>query len=243
MKSFIKRFMAIFLIAFAFSAVNTSTVSAAEYLIGVRGGYFIWDPWLKDLTSMFEEMETGSGALYGPVASVLLTEDLSFSLSGLFGTQTGEGIAEDIPGGGEYQTLKYSFNTFRMDIDAALSYRVMENFKIFAGYKYWYNKIEYSAMDYRTDAPGAGGAITAVYQEDVDITQPFHGPAAGIGMSMPIGSSGYFFAANLSCLYMWGKMDMDSEPREQYYSGGGWTYDTSDPMEENISMVMYGINV
>jgi len=151
--SILAKVMVIVLITITFTAVSIQSVSAAEYLVGVRGGYFIWDPWLKDLAPLFEEMETGSGALYGPVASVLLTEDLSMSFSGLFGSQTGEGITEDIPDSADYQTLKYSFNIFRMDLDAALSYRVMENFKIFAGYKYWYNKIEYSAIDYRADAP------------------------------------------------------------------------------------------
>jgi len=135
-RTIMKKIFAVLFFIFAITAGSFTTASAAEYLIGVRGGYFIWDPYLKDLTSMFENMDTGSGALYGPVASVILTDDLSISISGLFGSQVGEGKTEGIPNGSEYQDLKFSFNTLRIDIDSALSYRLGENIKIFGGYKF-----------------------------------------------------------------------------------------------------------
>ena len=42
--------------------------------------------------------------------------------------------------------------------------------------------------------------------EKIEISMPFNGPAAGIGVSMPIADK-FFIAANLSAIYMWGDFD------------------------------------
>lgn len=234
-----KKFIAVLFFVFAITAGSYTTSSAAEYLLGVRGGYFVWDPYLKNLADLFENMDTGSGALYGPVASVILTDDLSLSISGLFGSQVGEGKTEGLStdSGTRYQDLKFSFNTLRIDIDSALSYRLGENIKIFGGYKFWYLKTKYSALDYRYDA--TTGAIEESNSEEVDLKQPFHGPAAGLGFSVPIGGRGYFFAANVSGLYMWGKMKMDGDPRIEHTTNTSY-----HPMDSvNINTQMYGANI
>jgi len=54
---------------------------AMDYLIGLKGGYFVWDPYLTRVGHpQFEEMENGSGVLYGPVCSLLFSPDISFSV-------------------------------------------------------------------------------------------------------------------------------------------------------------------
>jgi long-subunit fatty acid transport protein len=233
-----KKFFAVILMVLSFTVFNSSSASATDFLIGLRGGYFIWEPWIKDVADFFGEMDSGNGVLYGPVASVMLTDNLTLSFSGLFGSQQGEGLSEDIPRGTQYMDVKFGFKVFRMDIDGALSYRLTDNFKIFAGYKYWYLKTEYTAIDYRYNA--GTHDLEELNKDEITFTQPFHGPAAGIGFSLPIGTRGCFIAANVSGLYMWGKLKIDNKSGYNY-SGLSENYDAGS--EEKSDMKMYGVNV
>lgn len=233
-----KRYVELSLIFIFIIPAGYRAVSAMDYLLGVRGGYFIWDPFIKEVNSQFNQMETGSGALYGPVASMILTEDLSLSFSGLFGRQSGAGLSEGVPrNSGQYQDIKYSFDTSRNDIDGALSYRLGENVKVFAGYKYWYLKTEYKTINYWYN--GTTHTLTQARHEEMTIKQPFHGPAGGVGFSLPLGEKGYFVAANLSGLYMWGKFKFESEPPITY----DYTYRVESAHSGNFDMKMYGVNV
>jgi len=236
-----KKYFKVLLLIAVITAGSFSPASATEYLLGLRGGYFVWDPWLKDLHPQFDQMGKGTGSLYGPVASVLLTDDLSISVSGLFGNQRGGDLSEGIyrEEDGTTQDLKFSFDIFRMDIDGVINYRLGDNFKIFAGYKYWYMKTDYNAIEYRYDA---ANTLVHVYRDDMTITQPFNGPAAGLGFSLPIGAKGYFVAANVSGLYLWGKFKYDSKPRVSI-EGPLWAYNTEDAGEAETDMKMYGVNI
>ena len=62
--------------------------SAMNFIVGAKGGYSVWQPYFKDVGGFFENIETGTGVLYGPVLSAIITEDLSFSLAGLTGEQS-----------------------------------------------------------------------------------------------------------------------------------------------------------
>lgn len=70
---------------------------------------------------------------------------------------------------------------------------------------------------------------------------PVNGPAFGLGISAPIGDR-YFFAANISALYMWGAMDFDSNETE-YNSGAlpGPSYTRNDKIK-NIKVNLRGMN-
>ncbi|PKL41252.1 MAG: hypothetical protein CVV44_01055 [Spirochaetae bacterium HGW-Spirochaetae-1] len=218
----------------------STPVFAVDYIVGARAGYFMWDSWLQDVASQFNDMGTGSGALYGPVASVLFTDDISLSVSGLFGSQNTHGMSENIPQSAtENKTLIFTFDTFRMDIDSALSYRIMDNLKIFAGYKFWYLKTEYNGMDYRYNT--TFNTLTEANQETLKLTQPFHGPALGLGFSLPLGSRGFFVSANLSAIYMMGKMKMDGDPRNNIDNLGALTQQPS--INDTFDMQMYGFNI
>jgi len=173
-----------------------------DFLVGARGGYFLWEPWIKDFNMAFNEMETGRGALYGPVASVILTQDVSLSVSGLFGTQSGGGFSKGKPEGGEINNGEFNFDIIRADLDSALSLRLSESVKLFAGYKYWNLKTDFRFMQHDYDA--GTGVLQSTNFESGTITQIFHGPAAGLGLSLPLGNRGFFVAANVSFIYMWG---------------------------------------
>lgn len=236
-----KKLFAIIIMISTITAGSFSIASAADFLLGARAGYFVWEPWLKDFAPLFENIDTGSGVLYGPVASILFTEDLSLSFSGLFGSQHGSGITEGLysQDKNNYQDLKYSFKVFRMDIDAALSYRLTEHFKIFAGYKFWYLKTKYSSIDIRYSASSPYALEEANKESGTTFIQPFHGPAAGIGFSLPVGTRGYFIATNISGLYMLGKLEMESGDSYHYST----TITTEAGSEQNFDMKMYGVNV
>lgn len=222
-----KKFFTVILMIFAVTAGNFTTASATDFLIGVKGGYFVWDPYLKRCGSVqFEQMENGSGELYGPVLSAMFTSDLSISVSGLFGSQSAHWISEDYiqpTETGSYYTGNFSMDVKRTDIDSALSYRLTENFKIFAGYKYQYNDMEFKSVKFKRNV--SDDHLQAAIYENTTIKMPFNGPAAGIGFSSPIAEK-FFFAANLSALYMWGKFKFDSSdysygPSGSLGSGGG----------------------
>jgi len=65
-----------------------SPVFALDFMVGAKSGYYVWVPYFRDMKgSGIEDIDSGSGVLYGPVVSVLITPDLSLSVAGLFGSQ------------------------------------------------------------------------------------------------------------------------------------------------------------
>jgi len=100
----------------------------------------------------------------------------------------------------------YYFDALRVDVDAALSYRVSESFKLFLGYKYLYLSVDYKNSEQRS--PVGGGAPTYSTLNEMKVLTPFHGPAAGIGYSLLL-SDRVFFAANVSAMYMIGRFKIE----------------------------------
>lgn len=208
-----KKCITVLLMIFAITAGSFSTVSAMDFLVGAKGGYFVWDPFIKRIgVTQFEQIDTGSGVLYGPVFSVLFTPDLSLSVSGLMGTQSTSWTSENFTSDSDSnpRTGTFTLDMDRIDVDSALSYRLTDNFKIFAGYKYQRSIMTQESVTYERRLSST--QITTRH-EYIEITMPVNGPALGLGFSAPIGER-YFFAANLSALYMWGKMDFDSKEYE-----------------------------
>jgi hypothetical protein len=232
-----KKFFTVILMISAITAGTFSTASATDFLIGVKGGYYSWDPFIKRIgVSQFEDIDRGNGALYGPVFSVLFTPDLSLSLSGLFGQQSTSWTSIDYnEGSGNPRSGTFTFDVTRIDIDSALSYRLTDNFKIIAGYKYQNMVMEQEAVTYERST------IITTRHEYNKLTLPVNGPALGLGISAPMGDR-YFFAANLSALYMWGKLDFKRHETE-YKSDSlpGPSKDDSGSMK-NIKVEIRGIN-
>ncbi len=203
-----------------------SPLYAMDYILGVKGGYFFWEPSLKKSEiNGFSQMDKGSGALYGPVFSVIFTPEISLSLSGLMGEQgTSWQTSRELNSQGKYVSGDFSFNSKRYDLDGALSYRLGESFKVFAGYKYMYLKSRMQYTEFRVDS---NGKLEEVNIDDGEFKQPSHGPALGLGISIPL-SKGYFFAVNLSGLYMKGKLEIQNKEYGGYESSNFTTPKVSD---------------
>jgi hypothetical protein len=237
-----KKLLTVLAMIFAITAGSFTTASATDFLIGAKGGYFVWDPYLKRSgSSMFDSMENGNGQLYGPVFSLLFTSDLSLSVSGLFGQQSANWIETDFSQGtsSSLKTASYSMDITRVDIDTALSYRLTENFKLIAGYKYQLFDMTIENVSFNRNT--STGVTTGGYEKN-EIKMPFHGPALGLGFSAPVGEK-FFFAGNLSALYMWGKFDFNST--EYYYntSDGNKHFSTgAGEGMNNVTMRTRGIN-
>ncbi|NMB65192.1 MAG: porin family protein [Spirochaetes bacterium] len=178
----------------------------AEYMAGVRTGYFAWQPYLKEIdASGMSDIKWGTGVLYGPIFSIMFTDDLSISVSALFGKQSTHWQSEfSYFDSSTRITGNYYFEGFRADVDSALSYRLSQYFKVFAGYKYQYMAMDYNYTELRTDS---SNNITDVQVGAIKIsTNLFHGPALGLGFNYPI-TDVYFFSINVSGLYMTGDIE------------------------------------
>jgi hypothetical protein len=211
----------IFLVLFITLSFTAET-RAMEYMLGAKSGYYAWQPFLKDVgASGMSDIDWGTGVLYGPIVSLIFTPDISFSLAGLIGKQSThwQSTFSDFNSTTKV-TGNYYFEAFRSDFDSALSYRLTENFKIFAGYKYQYLKLTYKLTEIRTDL---SGTITEISVEEMkNMRMPLYGPAAGLGFSRPLGMK-YFLAANISGIYLQGKSELKGK---SYHSNGG-----SDPLK------------
>ncbi len=226
--------MAVALLAF-------SPLYALDYIVGAKGGYFYWEPVTKQFNvAGFQDIDRGSGALYGPIFSVILTPDLSLAVSGLMGEQgTDWQTSHKLNERGQYVSGNYAFTAKRYDLDSALSYRLGESLKIFAGYKYQYLKSSFKTTNMRVE----GTALKEIEFQDLTIKQPAHGPALGLGFSMPLGK-GYFFAINLSGLYMRGRFDMSSNESFGYYSSNSFASPNyQSDISQKLKTTQYGANL
>jgi len=193
---------------------------AMDFIVGAKSGYFVWEPYFKELKGGgIGDVERGSGILYGPVISVIFTPDITFSTAGLFGKQSTHWFSpntattwENQPGTVLDVSGNYTVDIERIDIDNALSYRVSRSFKIFAGYKYQRNLMTLVYMERRYPITGSNEHV--LYESKTKLALPAHGPALGIGHSLPLGSL-FFTSTNLSIVYMWSKFELkDSEMRK-----------------------------
>jgi hypothetical protein len=218
--------------------VISAPVFALDFIVGAKAGYYGWEPFLKELKgSGFSEIDVGTGVLYGPVFSVLFTPDISLSLAALTGIQSTHWSAQYDPYESYYLAATYFFESRRTDVDSALSYRIMQNLKVFLGYKYQYIKSTIQYTELRTDA---AKLITEINLFDLDAKALSHGPALGIGYSLPLGKS-FFVTANLSGLYMWGYFEGEGDFQYNYSAFDTWTPVT--PMKFKIDTRQFGVNL
>ncbi len=213
---------------------------AMDVIVGAKAGYYIWRPFYNDLgASGMSDIDYGTGVLAGPVVSLLLSPDVTFSLAGLAGRQSTHWQSkfsdfdsiQNVSGG-------YYFDTLRVDIDSALSYRLSDNFKVFAGYKLLYLSTDYKYTEVRTLV--ATGVIDEIDIQDMHVVTPFHGPALGIGMSLPLNDR-VFVSVNMSALYMIGVFDVKKNTR--YTSAPPAAFIGGDDPFEKARMQQYGLNV
>lgn len=230
-------------IAVLFIVVLTTPVFAIDFIIGAKGGYYAWAPFFKELDApVLSDIDRGEGFLVGPVISALFTPDITLSVALLTGKQNTHWYSPN-----QYQVERdawmsgtYYVDVNRTDIDTALSYRFMQNMKVFLGYKVQIIEANLKYTERRYDGD------RAVYEGDIDAKTPSHGPALGIGYSLPIGK-GYFVTANLSGLFMWGEFEVSEDLYSYNLSDVAGDPDfqygvlTKDP-SVTLDTRMYGLN-
>jgi hypothetical protein len=226
----------IFLLSFAIVSGSKTTASAADFLVGAKAGYFIWDPYFKHINSMYGSMKNGDGVLYGPILSGSVS-DFTLSFSGLFGSQSSHWLEKSFafPGSSnKTETANFTFDNDRIDLDSALSYRITDYFRIIAGYKYQYLSGKLEFVDFGVDNTGT---LTSSSVMKAKMTQQNQGPAAGIGFSVPFGER-FFFATNVSAIYMFGTF----KTTYSYY-GYSPTYNVNNMPKNNFNVRMLGTNL
>ena len=231
------KYKGIAIVIFIFLVIS-APVFALDFIVGAKAGYYGWEPYLKEIdASGFSEIDVGTGVLYGPVFSVLFTQDLSLSMAALTGIQSTHWKSNYEPWEGQYLVATYYFESRRTDIDTALSYRVMQNLKVFLGYKYQYIDSELNYTEIRTNA---AREINEIIISSGKAETMSHGPALGLGYSLPFGK-GFFMAANLSGLYMVGEFKMKDQWKYAYY-GGFNDYNISPNNSSTMDIAQYGMN-
>ncbi len=137
----------IILLCMVLCVIPAGDAFAVEALVGAKVWYVAWNPYLKDVGEKiapwegWQYIEGGSGMMYGPSASLLLSDRLTFSVSYLYGVLGARYDANFIESNGDTNLkVEYHFTgyarTVRHDLDTALSYSLSQNFKLFAGFKY-----------------------------------------------------------------------------------------------------------
>ncbi len=229
----LKRFC-IATIVFAVTVMVT-TSGFSTIIVGAKGGYFIWRPFLKDISAPgMKGVKDGTGALAGPVFSLSFTDDLSLSVSGLFGAQDAR-WDKDMVDGTDLVHRSYSFHEKRYDIDSAINYTITPNFKIFAGYKYQFvdvNKFKEFSLWYNTTQINSAGISSMRWKSHA------HGPALGIGLSYPFNET-YFITSNFSVIYFFNS-NYDTKSNYKEISMGSITTGSDS---EKLEFLQWGVNV
>ena len=208
------RFIIITLIVMFFAEINTH---AMELIVGAKAWYVTWIPWLRDSGQTvedryfgFQNVETGDGFMYGPSASLRITNDISFSISYLYGILDASYEHQDrgIVNGDDMQFSQTGIAEItRQDLDTALSYSLKSWLKIFIGYKYQPLKMVSKQV-------GAERNYTSGYQNynttKMTVEQQNHCPAFGFGFALPFAEI-FAFNTNISALYLKGHIDLEME--------------------------------
>ncbi len=225
-----------------FSSVFTISLYAADYIIGAKVWYIYWNPYLKDMAKLakeegWQDIDGGSGMMYGPSAAVMITDRLSISVSYLYGMLNAHYESEFT-----YNNRDYDYSgkaeTRRHDLDCALSYVLTGSFKVFAGFKYQPLTMDVEKNGAQWDsAPNSGRFV----KSDLTIEQKSYAPGIGVGYSYSI-SNFLVFTANVSCIYFLGTTEI--EQTSIWYEVGTWDV-VNGPliMEAEADVSGWGINI
>jgi hypothetical protein len=217
---------------------------AMDVMMGAKAGYYVWTPFYKDFgASGMSDIDYGTGMLAGPIVSLLLSPDLTFSLAGLAGRQSThwQSVFSDFHDPAIKITGGYYFDTLRVDVDSALSYRLSDNYKLFVGYKFLYLSTDYKYTELRTTSGPPPNSIDEIDVMDMRLVTPFHGPALGVGASFPL-SERVFASANVSGLYMMGNFKADRLVGYSDDGSGNLVQNTTLSMKSS-KMEQFGLNV
>jgi hypothetical protein len=234
-----------FLIILILLTTFTSPVFALDYILGAKGGYFGWDPFFQDIyqPAFFTDVKTGTGVLYGPIFSIIFTQNLSFSISGLMGNQSTHWDSDNQliteKSGQKYHSGSFHVEEKRYDFDSALNIRLSDNFRIFAGFKYQFLQMTIYGMQRYVNLSNN----PSINVMTIDMDMPLYGPALGFGYSLTFADR-YFFAINISGIYMIGKIKQNFS--ETFYDNSipnGYMYGKINSDSATMDMKEYGFNI
>jgi len=203
---------------------------AVEALIGAKVWYVSWRPYLIDVGEKiapwegWQHIKGGSGMMYGPSASLLITDRLTFSVSYLYGELGADYNVKstELEGGGlrEYHYSGYA-RTIRHDLDSALSYALLQNLKVFAGFKYQplILKAVKQGVSWELDAGGnrvPGGQHVYIDDNELTFRQYNYAPGLGLGYTASI-SDKFTVTMNLSLIYFFGIFKINTGETLYYY--------------------------
>lgn len=236
----------VFFILFSI-AITGSHLYAMDFIVGAKAGYFVWVPYFQEMKgSGIEELETGSGVLYGPAVSIIINDDISFSGVMLYGKQSTYWKNDQTPKNFGSDNI-VSTGTFyseiqRVDVDSVLSYRFAEQLKLFIGYKYQYTETKIRGSFMASNDGDSNYEVVNI--GDVTMDVPSHGPALGIGYSLTLGQN-FFASVNFSGLYMFSKQKYEKNRWVTYtVSGGEISYfSTMDASGIEFDTKQVGINI
>lgn len=229
--------------------VFTTSVFAIDYVLGARVGFFFWRPFYKDMPSGvgFDDIRVGHGGLYGPILAANFTDQIAFSVSGLFGQQTTQWHSWDgYATSGEGEAYRYSSTSYveanRYDVDSALSYTLVPGFRVFLGYKFQYMKVGW----YTTERNYfVADNATEIHDSEFEFKVPLNGFALGCGYSTDI-SNLYFFSIHLSGIYARGEFQV-YHLTTRYNNTGFIAPTTEQPNpqyeESRLNVHQYGFNI
>ena len=230
--------LSVFSVIMALSIV--APASAMDYIIGAKGGYYVWRPFLRDIPgSSFSTLESGTGALAGPIFGISFTNDITLSVSGLFGQQTAQWSTGNTYNEkeGKYESTTSYMQEQRYDIDTALSYQVIQGLRLFVGYKYQYLEVEWISSTRQA------GDLTSmsVSDDEVEFKIPLQGISIGGSYVAPF-SDLYFFSMTLSGIIMRGKFKYSSHEIRYRTFESTAIAGTPDSESDTFDMQQMGFN-
>lgn len=231
----------IFTLALVFA--YTSLSYSFNITAGVKGGYFSWEPYIKEIEEAgMEDIDRGDGYLVGPVVSLGILPDLSVSAVYLFGEQNTAWTTPEKhwtqDGANIYQSETAYITMERNDLDVVIGYKLMSRLQVFAGYKYQKAEMTINSMSrLYVDVSEENQWIS---HDERMVEMENNGPAVGAGYTFPFGEW-YFASVNLSGLYMTGTFKTYSSGVRYYLNNFG-APDTFSDAPFSFDVKMAGIN-
>ncbi len=214
---------------------------AIDLGLGAIGYYSKWSPaWRSGLTNF----ESQPDYLAGPIFSIGFLDDWNVSIVALSslggnggeikytdyankGYQDTDSLATTMGNKNSYiDSEDISAYSTRWDVDATLAYKITKIFRVYAGYKYLYNKFTGENTVTRTAYyQQMFSTITMVESFTVAMESKFesHSGGIGLGLTIPLVDS-LFLLANVSSIYVMASLkvvkDVDyneSTPYKSFY--------------------------
>ena len=161
-----------------------SKASAADWGAGLYS-YYAW--WKPSFSELYDNYKMGPGLYIGPMLNISFSEKWSFGIGIYLPLILNSELEYDYNGTGESSGSPYTIHieseAERLDLDTSLTYRINNNFKVFAGYKYSeFNDSDGASIKDDKITLTAGFTKSGTWERNVLIS---HGPGLGLSYTIP----------------------------------------------------------